>query len=254
MKKNVITLGLLALCVSIAHAQILDINSYVKSKIEIYNNENDVDVIEKLHKELTNLRNHEGNYEEEVFLTLENLIVTDIADLAPDTNESKKQVYLLLSEQNKKNTSYMDGKKLKKLDSAYLTSIADLKCRFIDYLAKQENYEESMFAEDLYKQAIKNDKKNTLAYIGYGTWLYFAPPIVGGGIDSCHEKFTQAVDKAQSPNLKYLALLYYSQSLFALGEYDLYEEALDEAYSIIGKDGMIESMRELNEKDLLFFE
>lgn len=255
MKKTfLISIVAMAFFTCFAYGQPADVDDYLGQKISIYNNSDDVNDVEVLEKELSKLRGAENNYDDELFLTLENNLVIDIADMTPKSNDTKKKIYLLLSNQNKKNTSYMEGKKLKKLNSDYLVSVADLKCRFIDYLAKQENYEESMFAEELYKQAIKNNKKNPMAYVGYGTWLFFAPPIVGGGIEAANKKYETAVKYAKSPNAKYFALLYYSQSLFSLGDNDGYENALKEAASIAESNVMVQAVRDVNEKNILFFE
>ncbi|EFW36774.1 tetratricopeptide repeat protein [Treponema phagedenis] len=187
---------------------------------------------------------------EEEKLTISNLLILELANIT----KAEKERYLLFETQNKKNESYMEGKKLPALGKWFLVSTADVKSRRIAYLSGTVQINEAVGAKELYLQALKQDKKFSQGHLSYGLWLYFAPPIAGGGYDKALAEISKAVSYAKKEDEKFLALCFRSQVYFTLGQHEKTEADLQAAHAAFPSETFTELIREINKNGKVFFE
>ena len=240
MKNRILILILLNLLTFSYANESIDMQSFRKCKISFYCNDNITEVQKNIQENLNFLSSQKENLSEELYLTLENNLVIEKINFTPETDESKKEIYLL--------------KNIKKLSNEYLVSIADLKTRMLSFLTSTKMYSESMAIKDLYLTAIKNNKKFSNALLGYGLWLYFAPPIVGGGHQESLKKIIEAEKNAVFDEDLYFVLLYKSQLLFVMNRMDEYKKTLEKAHNLIPSEVFIKDIEEINEKGTVFFD
>lgn len=254
MKNRILILILLNLLTFSYANECIDMQSFRKCKISFYCNDNITEVQKNIQENLNFLSSQKENLSEELYLTLENNLIIEKINFTPETNESKKEIYLLINNQSVKNDLFIKDKNIKKLSNEYLVSIADLKTRMLNFLTSTKMYSESMAIKDLYLTALKNNKKFSNALLGYGLWLYFAPPIVGGGHQESLKKIIEAEKNAVFDEDLYFILLYKSQLLFVMNRMDEYKKTLEKAHNLIPSEVFIKDIEEINEKGTVFFD
>ena len=242
MKNRILILILLNLLTFSYANECIDMQSFRKCKISFYCNDNITEVQKNIQENLNFLSSQKENLSEELYLTLENNLVLEKINFTPETDESVK------------NDLFIKDKNIKKLSNEYLVSIADLKTRMLNFLTSTKMYSESMAIKDLYLTALKNNKKFSNALLGYGLWLYFAPPIVGGGHQESLKKIIEAEKNAVFDEDLYFILLYKSQLLFVMNRMDEYKKTLEKAHNLIPSEVFIKDIKEINEKDTVFFD
>lgn len=254
MKKIIILQLLLILTINLFSNDYINMNSFKKRRVSYYCNQ-DINNVQKLiQQDLESILEYKEDYDEELYLTLENNLLIEKINFMPTNENTKKEIYLFLNNQILKNELFISNKNLKKLSCDYLVSVADLKTRQLDYLSAAKMYAESMQIKDLYLMAIKNDKKSPTAMMGYALWLYFAPPIVGGGYKESYKKFQEAEKKAILKEDLYFVLIYKSQLLLKMNHIEEARNCLKKANSLFVNETFTESIEEMNEKGILFFD
>lgn len=136
----------------------------------------------------------------------------------------------------------------------FLTSLADLKSRLVNYVSGGSMYKISMEASKIYQQAIKINNKYASAYSGYGNWFYFAPAVAGGGYKEALKQFNKAVTNSSDPIERYINLIYRSQTHQKLGNKKQCNQDLTSAHQIFPEEKMTDQIRILNEKGKCFFD
>lgn len=168
--------------------------------------------------------------------------------------ESEKEKYLLLENQNAKNSLYMKDKKLSELSALFLLAVADIKSRRLSYISGQEVMKEAGLVKELYLQAIKKDKKFSPARLSYALYLYFAPPVSGGGIDNSLKEFSRAVACASTLSEKYFSLCYRAQVYFKTGQRKKGEKDLESAHALFGEECFTDVIKDFSSNGKVFFE
>lgn len=254
MKNKIICLILLNLLASTYSNECIDMMGFKKCKISFYCNNNITEVQKSIQDNLNSLSSQKDKISEELYLTLENNLVIEKINFTPDNNTSKKEIYLLINNQSVKNELFLKDKNIKKLTSDYLVSIADLKTRTLSFLTSSKMYSESMTIKDLYLTALKNNKKSSNALLGYGIWLYFAPPIVGGGYQESLKKIIEAEKNSVYDEDLYFILIYKSQVLFVMKRKDEYVKTIEKAHNLIPSEVFTKDIEAINEKGSVFFD
>lgn len=234
--------------------QSIHLNNFKKDKISFYSNDDILEVQKIIQDKLDSLELNKDNLSEELYLTLENNLTIEKINFMSKDENAPKEAYLLINNQALKNELFMNDKKMKKLSSDYLVSVADLKTRLLNFLTTAKMYSESMIIKDLYLTAIKNNKKSSSAYLGYGIWLYFAPPIVGGGHQESYKKIIEAEKNAVCAEDLYFVLLYKSQLLFVMSRKEEYAQTLTKARSLFPNEVFTKKIEAVNEQGSVFFD
>lgn len=254
MKKNYCLWCVIFLSINLYSVEIKSLADFSKRKIEYYCEENIELVQQNIDKDLKDLSLNKNKFKYELFLTLENNLVIEKINFMPQENDVKKEIYLIVNNQILKNELYLENKKLKELSSDYIVSVADLNTRALTFLTNSKKYSQAMLIKDYYTQAIKNNNKNSNAYLGYGLWLYFAPPIVGGGYKEAYKKILLAEKNAKNDEELYFILIYKSQILFALNQKEDAKKILKQAHSLFKKETFTKMVEGVNEKGKIFFD
>lgn len=255
MMKNKVVILILLNFLTFSYAnESIDMQWLRNCRISFYCNNNKNEVQEKIQENLNELLIQKENISEELYLTLENNLIIEKINFTLETETSKKEIYLLVNNQSVKNDLFLKDKIIKQLSNDYLVSIADLKTRMLNFLTPSKMYSESMAIKDLYLTALKKNKKSSNALLGYGLWLYFAPPIVGGGHQESLKKIIEAEKNALYSEDLYFILLYKSQLLFVMNRMDDYVKTLENAHNLIPSEVFIKDIEEINEKGSVFFD
>ena len=226
-KKIIIVIFILISGCSFLFADIFE--DFHNFRIELYNIFTDSDYEEMTEEFISKYDLNDLSFED--VLTIENMLLLEKLNFV-DTKEFTAELF----SQNRKCDEYIKGKKLDKLSSRFLSSLGDLKSRYVNYISGSALIKESIAAKKYYTQAIKNDKYNIDAYIGYGLWLYFAPSISGGGLKSSLQTFQSAEKCARTNYEKYFLYIYESQIYLAMGKKDKANEYLDKAHSMVDNE------------------
>ena len=235
-------------------AQIKSMDDFRERKVQFYCMESDEKALEEISAEMKLLQDNRNLYGEEDYLTIENNLVIERINFMGSDSEAKKERYLLLNNQSLKNDLLMKDKKTKDFSSDYLVSFGDIKTRLLEFLSSAQVITQAMSARDLFLAAIKNDKKSSAAYMSYALWLYFAPPIVGGGSIESYKTFLKAEKYAKTSDELYFVLIYKSQVLFAMDRKQDAYAALDQAHDLFTEEKFTHFVREKNEQGSIFFD
>lgn len=229
-------------------------DDFFEFKIALYNLVSAEETKKILEKYKTSLESMVFTEEEK--LTLTNLFVLEEIGFlkAEDGKPESKKIYKLLMQQNTATEKFMQGKKKNAVAPWLLLSWADIKSRLTSFLSGQDMYKEAFASKELYEFVLKNNKQFSPAHISFGLWLFFAPPISGGGYDAALKEFSNAVSYAKNKNEKYYALCCRSQVYTALEQTKKAEEDLREAHSLIQNENFTNIIIEMNTHDKLFFE
>ena len=249
MKEKLVFFLLLVLNFSLNSQEIYD--NFYKFKAELYNTPS-----EKMATAIGEYRNkiEKMQISEEEKLTLQNFLVLEEINLLNRDKNNKKKIYLMLKKQNEESAVFMQGKKNSKADKWFLLSWADIKSGYIAFLSGQDIQKEANDTKMLYLEILKKDKKFAPASISYGLWLFFAPPIVGGGYENSLNEMSKAVSNAKNNYEKYLALIFRSQVYFALENFDLSKKDLKDAAALMLNETFTLFVEELNKNDQIFFQ
>lgn len=248
MKAKIIFFLIIGLSFRIGAQDVYD--DFYKFKSELYNKgeKEFEDFIKTYRNQIEN-----KNLSEEESLTIQNfLVIEELTRLNKDKN-SKKQAYLMLKKQNEASKVFMQGKKISQVGKWFLVSWGDIKSQYISYLSGDEMYKEAGETKSFYLAALKKDKKFSPASISYGLWLFFAPPIAGGGYENSLSEFSKAVSNAKNNYEKYLALIFRSQVYFVLEDFNSSKKDLKEASDLIPDENFTVFIEELNKNDKIFF-
>lgn len=193
---------------------------------------------------------------EEEALALNTLFVLEQAVFEKDASgtQNKKELYVRYTKQNEQCKAFMEKNGTAPVSPFLLSGWADIKSRLTAFLSGQDMYTEANAARKLYLQALKNDKKFSQGYVSYGLWLYFAPPIAGGGAEAALKECTKAVSYARTPEEKYLALIYRSQIYIALEDEKKAAADLHAAAALIPNERFTRIIMEDNKHGKIFFE
>ena len=229
-------------------------NDFLRFKVDIYNAENEQSIQTKLAGYKKKLETARLSDEESI--TVHTLFVLEQAVFEKDANGKKnaKNTYLLLTKQDKACKAFMANKKNSEVNAWFLAGWADVKSRLTAFLSEQDMYTEANIARKLYLEALKQDKTFSQGYISSGLWLFFAPPIAGGGEDVALKEFSKAVSYAKTPEEKYLALLYRSQAYIALEDAAKANADLQAAHALIPNERFTQTIIEGNKNGKIFFE
>jgi len=186
-------------------------------------------------------------------LTITNILLPEKQNVtdSEDTEQQEKN-FIEAKEELDKCKSFLEAKGAKKVSVYFLVSYADLEIRQLSFLPSTQQVSEAMYTKYLYEQAQKKDRNSSYALRSYGLWLYFAPPIAGGGYDAALKTLTQALKKSKTPEEKYFALLYRSQVYFALRDKNSDYADLDAAHEAYQDENFTEFVKKLNEENKSF--
>ncbi|MGP1455131.1 MAG: hypothetical protein ACTTJ7_05140 [Treponema sp.] len=229
-------------------------DDFLHFKVELYNAESEQAMQTKLSDYKQKLDS--ARLTEEAAVTLRTLFTLEQALFEKDANGKKnaKDTYLLLTKQDKACKAFMANKKNSEVNAWFLAGWADVKSRLTAFLSGQDMYTEANIARKLYLDALKQDKTFSSGYLSYGLWLFFAPPIAGGGEDAALKEFSKAVSYAKTPEEKYLALLYRSQAYVALEDAAKANADLRAANALIPNERFTQTVIKGNKNGKLFFE
>ena len=107
---------------------------------------------------------------------------------------------------------------------------------------------------DEHAQNLKRNKKFSQGHLSYGMWLFFAPPIAGGGVSAALKECSKAVSYAVTPEEKYFALLYRSQMYVADENEKKAAADLRAAHELFPQETFTQIVNEGNKNGKLFFE
>lgn len=248
MRKRLLVILLVILSFNLHSQEIYD--NFYKFKAELYNT-----ALEKMEASIAEYREKTEKMQisEEEKLTLENFLILEEVNILNRDNSNKKKIFSKLKAQNDKSAVFMQGKKNSQAGKWFLLSWGDIKSQYISFLAGQDMYKEAYDTKLLYLDALKQDKKFAPASISYGLWMFFAPPIAGGGYENSLKEFSKAVSNAKNNYEKYLALIFRSQVYFALENEASSKKDLKAAAGLIADENFSLVIEELNKNDQIFF-
>ncbi|MBQ9239005.1 MAG: hypothetical protein IJ191_06815 [Treponema sp.] len=183
--------------------------------------------------------------------TVKNIAAVELVNFVDDGMD-KKERYLMLNERQYECDRYM--KQQTDVSEWFLVSYADVKSRLVSYISGGTAYTISMDAYSLYQAALKINKKFAYGYVGYALWLFFAPPIAGGGYDAARKTYAKALQYAANDFDRYVALIYRSQVYYAIGKKKEYETDLTQARALYTEERLTEYVRKKNEAGMSFFD
>jgi len=169
-----------------------------------------------------------------------------------DSTENQKGNYYILDSRYHESSEFMKSEK--NLSEWFLVSFADVESRLINYAAGGEMYRISMEAKSFYEKALRQNKKFSYGYIGYASWLFFAPAVAGGGYDAALKQFGKAIKNADTDFDIYIALIYRSQVYYKMGKSVECKKDLKTAHDIYGTEKLTDTVRVKNEKGKSLFE
>lgn len=254
MKKKITLLVFSCLISFSFFAESFTLENFKKEKIGFYCSENNYDVVTRIDELLANLFNNQTEYSEDTYLTIENNLILEKINFLSDNEKSNETKYLLLNNQSLKNELFVKDKNQRSFSSDYLVSLADIKTRLLSYLSSSKMYSESAAAKNLYLKALKKNGKSCVALTSYATWLYFAPPIAGGGYSEALKIYSKAEKYAQSNEELFFAIVYKSQALFSLNKKNEAIKELEKAHNLFPSENFTKVIGEKNEKGLSFFD
>ena len=238
----------------LAFAQIQDMAEFKSKKLEFYSQSNTDTIIEEITKEIRLLNQYKTSYSEELFLTLENNLISEKVNFSLSDKNLKEEIYTLLTNQNIKNIQFIGEKKYKEFFSDYLVSLGDIKAKLLGFLSNSQMISESMTVKELYLTALKKNNESSSASLSYAMWLYFAPVIAGGGNRAAYKKIIEAEENAQNDSDLFFALIYKSQILFALKRFDESQISLQQAHQLVPKEQFTRIIGSLNAQGRIFFD
>jgi tetratricopeptide (TPR) repeat protein len=194
----------------------------------------------------------ENSFDEESVLTAKNIIAIETANFMENTSENEKKIYLLLINQENECSYYM--KNNRNFGKWFLASYADIQTRLLTFVTSRELFKYSMSAKGMYQKSLKIDRNFGYALNGYGVWLYFAPPIAGGGYDAALKQLNRSIQHYSNDVDLFFAYIYRSQVYFAMGKNRESIKDLNSARSVFDSDMFISHIKEKNEKGLSFFD
>ena len=236
-----------------SYAQILSIDDFYKEKINFYCEENHSIIISKIEERLRQNNDFFKN-NNELALTIENLLILEKINFSFDASINHEEIYLSLNSQNVKNELFIRDKKLSVFSTEYLTSFADLKTRLLSYLSLGAVYKESMFAKELYTTALKKNKKSCIALTSYSLWLYFAPPVAGGGYGESLKNIILAEKYAANNEELFFVLINKSQILYSMNKLAESKNTLEQAHTLFEKEKFTKILGEKNEHGKTLFD
>ena len=111
-----------------------------------------------------------------------------------------------------------------------------------------------MYAKKLYEAALHQDKNFSPAHSSYSLWLFFAPPIAGGGYKAAFKEATKGIESAQNNAELFFALLYRSQIFFAQKKEKECKTDLDKAHALFPYENLTPLVREVNQSGKNFLD
>lgn len=228
-------------------------DAFVSFKTQLYIS-SDIEGAQTKIKEYQSKIAGDSNLNEEEKLTLSNFLTIELINYMGNGGASEKEEYLLIKKQNNKSIDYMKDKKISAVSPLFLISWADIKGRLVAYLSGSPLYEESNKSKEFYQYALKKDKKLSQGHLSFGLWLYFAPPIAGGGYDNALYELSKAVSYAKNNNEKFLSLCFRSQLYFLLGQQEKAEKDLTDAHTLFPSEAFTEFIRGVNKNGKAFFQ
>lgn len=237
-----------------SYGQISSINDFYKAKINFYSEENPSIVISEIEKIIEQNKHENFVKNNELALTIENLLLIEKINFQFDDTVNHEEIYLSLNTQNLKNELFIKDKKLTSFSTEYLTSFADLKTRLLSYLSQSEMYKESMFAKELYMKGLKKNKKSSIGLSSYALWLYFAPPVAGGGYAEALKNITLAEKYAINNEELFFALINKSQILYSMNRLTESKKALEKAHLLFEQEQFTKILGEKNEQGKTLFD
>ncbi len=225
-------------------------NDFLTFKLALYTAEDRAAIQHQIDEYQTKIE--AAGYSEEEKLTLRTLLTVERADLTGKADA--KQTYRLLTEQNERCNTFMAGKKDGEANEWLLVGWADVKSRLAGFVSGQAMYDEAARSRQLYTAALKRNKKFSQGHLSYGMWLFFAPPIAGGGVSAALKECSKAVSYAVTPEEKYFALLYRSQMYVADENEKKAAADLRAAHELFPQETFTQIVNEGNKNGKLFFE
>jgi hypothetical protein len=191
---------------------------------------------------------------EEDKLSIENILLIEEMNFSGDDEETGKRLYLALHEQKLKNDLFTKDKRPANLSLVFLVSWANIRVRTLAYLPPGQMYRESMAAQELYLSAIRKNRRSPYALMNYAMWLYFAPPIAGGGYENALKTMSQALKYSRDDKEKYFILVYRSQIFFAMNRKNECLTDLNNAHVLFPHETFTAIVKERNEKNKALFD
>lgn len=230
-------------------------DNFLHFKAALYNAES-VDVLQTILIAYGEKLEKNSTLTEEEAITLRTLYALEKALFEEDAQGKKnaKDSYLILSKQHTACREFMEHKKIQEINPWLITGWADVKSRLTAFLSGQDRYTEATNAQNLYLAALKKDKTFSSGYLSYGLWLFFAPPIAGGGEEPALKEFSKAVVYAKNAYEKYFALLYRSQIYESLENKEKAAADLAAAHALLPDERFTALVIEGNKHGKLFFE
>lgn len=169
-------------------------------------------------------------------------------------NNNRKKMYLLLVQKNKQCDKFIENTQATTISNWLYTSCADIKLRLAVYLQNEKLMQESFAARKYYATVLKRNEKFVPALLSNALWLFYAPDIVGGGIDSSLKMLDSAVRYAKHKQTQYLAYLYRSQVHWQMEDKEKWLLDLHSAHKVYPDETFTQEVQKINqEKDLIFF-
>lgn len=154
----------------------------------------------------------------------------DPMKISPQSIEKLKTVYTEF-------TNYCAQAGYNNLSSLFLTEFAKLRQRIMGYEKLPILIKLSMQAKKDYETAIKKDKNNFSAYLGFGQWYFYAPKIGGGSLKKAERTYKNAEKIITEPYQQYLLHIWRSQVYFKDKQEKKYQEELEQARNIFLNEG-----------------
>lgn len=248
-KKNLVSCFMLfvsVVCFAMTMDEVLDL------KFELYQAESTEKALETINEFMATIDEKDfKNYEE--YLAAKNIIGLEALNFS-DPEANAQENFALLDSLHSTSDAYIADKNVKRVNKYLLVSLADVKSRILEFLSPKDMYKQSMVAKDLYTAALRQDKKFAYALNGYGTWLFFAPEIAGGGNDAALKTYSKALKYTDKDFEKFFLYINRSQVYFKLKRMKDCKADLELARSLVTNDAIISEIEEKNKNGKTFFD
>ncbi len=193
------------------------------------------------------------DYEQEK-LILESVYLMERYHYKFDPNKNRAELRALFKSQMQKNEELLDSLPKGENANKWLYLFTGDVTSFYMTRSLPATLRYGMHVKKLYQKALELDAGFTFANLNLGNWIFYAPKIVGGGLNKSQVWFQTAFDNARTAGEQYAAALQLSQFWFEKQEPDKCREYLAVAERLIPGSKEVARTRKVNNFGISLFQ
>ena len=241
-----------------AFGQIKNMDEYRQRKIDFYCVDDFNEVVNMIQGEIDYLHNNKADYDEELYITLENVLYVDQLffslvhnELPEEKVDYFKEIFLDLE---KKSEDFMGKRDYSEMSSNFLLSVGDVKCQMPYVISIPKAIPKLTKAKDFYNHAVENDPTNCGALISQSLWYLFSPGISGGSKKKAYKIIQEAEKNVKIPSDMFFVLIFKGQIEEGLKEEEKAVETLRAAHQLYPAETFTRVVAENLQLDLDFLD